>query len=86
MVQKGVTANTTSSVSDQGEAETRPRTTGKRILVVEDNRGSADSLRLLLEFFEYGVAVAHAGRERQHRTNPTLSCALLSNWGSTAKK
>ena len=31
MVQKGVTANTTSSVSDQGEAETRPRTTGKRI-------------------------------------------------------
>jgi PAS domain S-box-containing protein len=32
-----------------------------RILVVEDNRDSADSLRMLLELFGYEVAVAYSG-------------------------
>jgi CheY-like chemotaxis protein len=32
-----------------------------RVLVVEDNRDSADSLKLLLELFGYDVAVAYTG-------------------------
>ena len=64
MLRRGVTANTTGSVSGiKGEGETRPRKTDKllRILVVEDNRDSADSLRLLLRFFGHEVAVAYSG-------------------------
>jgi hypothetical protein len=41
-----VPGNTTSGIN--GDAENRPRTTGKRILVIEDNRDAADSLRLVL--------------------------------------
>jgi signal transduction histidine kinase len=42
---------------------TCPRHDGKRlrILVVEDNRDSADSLRMLLELYGYEVTVAHSG-------------------------
>ena len=32
-----------------------------RVLVVEDNRDSADSLRLLLEAYGYEVEVAYTG-------------------------
>ena len=66
MLRRGMTANTTGSVSGiQGEGETRPRKTDKllRILVVDDNRDAADSLRLLLEFSGHEVAVAYSGRE-----------------------
>ena len=58
MVRRGVTANTTGSVS-------HPWKTNKplRILVVEHNRDSADSLRLLLEFSGHEVAVAYSGRD-----------------------
>ena len=62
----GVTANTTGSVSGiKGEGETRPRKTDKplRILVVEDNRDSAHSLRLWLEFSGHEVAVAYSGHD-----------------------
>jgi hypothetical protein len=41
-----------------GQAETRPRNPGQRILVIEVNRDSADSLRLLLECYGYEVTVA----------------------------
>ncbi len=49
-----------------------------RILVVEDNRDAADSLRLLLELFGYEVAVAYSGPEavevaRQFRPDVVLS-------------
>jgi CheY-like chemotaxis protein len=49
----------------KGEGEPRPRKTDKRlrILVVEDNRDSADSLRLLLEFSGHEVAVAYSGHD-----------------------
>lgn len=42
---------------------TRPRSVDKRVrvLVVEDNRDAADSLRMLLELFGYDVAVAYSG-------------------------
>jgi hypothetical protein len=66
MLRRGVTANTTGGVSGiKGEGETRPRKTDKllRILVVEDNRDSADSLRLLLEFSGHEVAVAYSGHD-----------------------
>ena len=66
MLRGGVTANTTGSVSGiKGEGETRPRKTDKllRILVVEDNRDAADSLRLLLEFSGHDVAVASPGHD-----------------------
>jgi CheY-like chemotaxis protein len=46
-----------------GQAETRPRKTGKRILVIEDHRDSADSLRLLLECYGYEVTVAYCGHD-----------------------
>jgi CheY-like chemotaxis protein len=64
MLRKGVTAKTTASVSGiNGQAETRPRNPGQRILVIEDNRDSADSLRLLLEFSGYEVSVAYSGHD-----------------------
>jgi CheY-like chemotaxis protein len=45
------------------EMPTAPARTGKRlrILVVEDNRDAADSLRLLLELYGYEVTVAYSG-------------------------
>jgi CheY-like chemotaxis protein len=45
------------------EMPTAPTRTGKplRILVVEDNRDAADSLRLLLELYGYEVTVAYSG-------------------------
>ena len=61
-----MTANTTGSVSGiKGEGATRPRKTDKpfRILVVEDNRDLADSLRLFLEFSGHEVAVAYSGHD-----------------------
>ena len=63
-MRRGGTANTTGGVSGiKGEGETRPRTAGQRILVVEDNRDAADSLRLLLEFSGHDVAVASPGHD-----------------------
>jgi CheY-like chemotaxis protein len=56
-----MTANTTSGMSESNEAKTRSRNTGKRILVIEDNRDSADILRLLLECYGYQVEVAYTG-------------------------
>ena len=53
-MRRGVPANTTGGVSGiKEEGETRPRTAGQRILVVEDNRDAADSLRLLLALYGY---------------------------------
>jgi CheY-like chemotaxis protein len=64
MVRRGVTANTTGGASRvKGEGEPRPRKAGQRILVVEDNRDSADSLRLLLEYSGHEVAVAYSGHD-----------------------
>jgi CheY-like chemotaxis protein len=62
MLPRGVTAKTTGGVSGvKGEGGTRPRKAGQRILVVEDNRDAADSLRLLLELSGHDVAVAYSG-------------------------
>jgi CheY-like chemotaxis protein len=66
MLRRGVPANTTGGVSGiKGEGETLPRKADKllRILVVEDNRDSADSLRLLLELSGHEVAVAYTGHD-----------------------
>jgi CheY-like chemotaxis protein len=59
-----VTANPTTGGSEiQGPDEMRPRKSDKplRILVVEDNRDTAESLRLLLGLYGYEVAVAYSG-------------------------
>ena len=60
-------------------AKLDPKKKGKllRILVVEDNRDSADSLRLLLALYGYEVAVAYCGRDgvraaQQHRPDVVL--------------
>src|SRR5206468_44590 len=50
----------------------RPAARRLRVLVVEDNRDAADSLRLLLEAYGYQVAVAYSGPDgvraaREHR-------------------
>ena len=66
MLRGGVTANTTGGASGiTGEGETRPRKTDTplRILVVDDNRDAADSLRLWLEFSGHEVAVAYSGHD-----------------------
>ena len=66
MLPRAVTVNTTGGASGiKGEGETHPRKTDKllRILVVEDNPDSADSLRLLLEFSGHEVAVAYSGHD-----------------------
>jgi CheY-like chemotaxis protein len=57
MLRSGVTADTTGAVPGaKGEA-------GMRVLVVEDNRDAADSLRLLLGLYGYEVAVAYSGHD-----------------------
>jgi CheY-like chemotaxis protein len=66
MVQRGVTANPTGGVSgSKGAGETRLRKTDQRlrILVVDDNRDAADSLRLVLEYSGHQVAVAYSGHD-----------------------
>ena len=66
MLPRAVTVNTTGGASGiKGEGETHPRKTDRslRILVVEDNRDSADSLRLLLELSGHEVAVAYSGHD-----------------------
>src|SRR5262249_47977584 len=80
MVRRGVTADPTGGVSGvKGAGETRPRKTDQRlrILVVDDNRDAADSLRLLLEFSGHQVAVAYSGHDglqaaEQHRPDVVL--------------
>jgi PAS domain S-box-containing protein len=44
-----------------GPGATPGPSTGRRVLVVEDNRDAADSLRMLLEVYGYEVAVAYTG-------------------------
>ena len=57
MLRRGVTADTACGVPGaKGEA-------GMRVLVVEDNRDAADSLRLLLGLYGYEVAVAYSGHD-----------------------
>jgi CheY-like chemotaxis protein len=64
MLRIGVAADTTGGVAGaKGEGETRPRMGGMRVLVVEDNRDAADSLRLLLALYGYEVAVAYCGHD-----------------------
>jgi CheY-like chemotaxis protein len=64
MLLRDMTANTTNGVSEiKGEGKTGTLRTAKRILVVEDNRDSADSLRLLLELCGYEVTVAYSGHD-----------------------
>jgi CheY-like chemotaxis protein len=64
MLRSGVAANPAGGVSQaEGEGDTRPRPVGLRVLVVEDNRDAADSLRLLLALYGYEVAVAHSGHD-----------------------
>jgi len=48
-----------------GTERTGPQPAGerRRILIVEDNRDAADSLRLLLELMGHEVRVAHSGPE-----------------------
>jgi len=64
MLRRDVTANIGSRLSEiKGECDTRSQKTGKllRILVVDDNRDSADSLRLMLGLYGYDVTVAYSG-------------------------
>jgi CheY-like chemotaxis protein len=64
MLRRGVAANTTGGESGaKGEGATRPRQAGRRILVVEDNRDTADSLRLVLALYGHEVAVAYSGHD-----------------------
>ena len=78
MLRSGVTADTTGGVPGaRGEGEARPRQGGTRVLVVEDNRDAADSLRLLLGLYGYEVAVAYCGHDgvqaaQQHRPDVVL--------------
>jgi CheY-like chemotaxis protein len=77
MLRGGVAADTTGGVPGaKGEGETRPRQ-AQRVLVVEDNRDAADSLRLLLGLYGYEVAVAYCGHDgvraaQQHRPDVVL--------------
>ena len=60
MLRSGVAAD--GVPGGKGEGQTRPRQ-AQRVLVVEDNRDAADSLRLLLGLYGYVVAVAYSGHD-----------------------
>src|ERR1051325_4398729 len=47
--------------SDSGMLDKPEKETGRRVLVVEDNPDSAESLRMLLDFFGHEVWVAGTG-------------------------
>jgi len=53
----------------------------KRILVVEDNRDSADSLRMLLELYGYEVTVAYTGPEGVKTAEEWLPNVVLCDIG-----
>jgi CheY-like chemotaxis protein len=63
MLPVGVTTNGVWEL--KGEGDTGPGMAGKpmRILVIEDNRDAADSLRVLLGLYGYEVRVAYSGPE-----------------------
>jgi CheY-like chemotaxis protein len=44
------------------EGGSRPRKSGQRILVIEDNRDTAQTLRLLLTLYGYEVEMAYTGQ------------------------
>jgi CheY-like chemotaxis protein len=44
-----------------GNSDQRSHKISKRILIIEDNRDTAESLRLLLELFGYEATVAYSG-------------------------
>jgi CheY-like chemotaxis protein len=52
-----------------------------RILVVEDNRDSADSFRMLLELAGYSVIVAHSGPEGIDQAKRTAPDVVLCDLG-----
>src|SRR5262245_20657138 len=84
MLRRGETANTMDSGSGiKGEGETCPRKIDKllRILVVEDNRDSAHSLRLLLEFAGHEVAVAYSGHDGVHAAEQYQPDVVLCDIG-----
>lgn len=52
-----------------------------RVLIIEDNRDGADSLRLLLEFFGYEVAVARTGPQGVQAASDWHPDIILSDIG-----
>jgi len=52
-----------------------------RVLVVEDNRDAAESLRMLLELFGYGVTLAHTGPEGVAAAKAVLPDIVLCDIG-----
>jgi CheY-like chemotaxis protein len=65
-LRRDITPDATNSVAKiKGDGDTRAQKTEShlRILVVEDNRDSADCLRLMLRVYGYDVTVAYSGSE-----------------------
>jgi len=54
---------------------------GQRILVVDDNRDAADSLRLMLELLGADVHIARSGREALTRFAECRADAVLLDIG-----
>src|SRR4051812_37489406 len=52
---------------------------GRRVLIIEDFRDAADTLRLLLQLLGYDARVAYSGREGVRAANEWLPDAVLSD-------
>lgn len=65
----------------QAEQSAGPGPAGPRILIIEDLRDTADTLRRLLEILGYEVAVAYTGPEGVQRALEWLPDVVLSDLG-----
>src|SRR4051794_21389259 len=55
--------------------------TGVRVLIIEDNKDSADSLRMLLEFMGHDALVAYSGPQGIELASSRAPAAVLSDIG-----
>jgi PAS domain S-box-containing protein len=67
--------------SGEGEAPLDASIAGRKVLVVDDNRDAADSLRMMLELLGADVRVAHNGRDALEQFAACAPAAVLLDIG-----
>jgi CheY-like chemotaxis protein len=80
MLRRSVTTNATGGAPKTNE-EDRNSSKPLRILVIEDNRDTADSLRMLLELYGCEVTVAYSGHDGVTAAEQSLPDVVLCDIG-----